>query len=159
VRRGSPSERGWRYLALSCAVVLGVLVLPTAAPAGTQVSRIDPARVKGCRSFVVVKGHDSLGHYEFRASHVRRSAAIRCSMARKLLKAAYHTGPLHVVRTVYEHDSHGRKVGRPTYWLRGGWRCSNGAGGAVCWNVRKPRLNAVHFEGAPHGFAVSADVG
>jgi len=117
-----------------------------------------PTGVGGCRPFTVFRGHDRVyGSYRYVASHVRRSAAIRCSMARKLLEAAYHGGPLKVTRTVYGHDSHGRRVGRPTYWLRGGWRCSNGAGGALCWNVRKPRLNAVPSE-LSHGFAVIADV-
>ena len=119
----------------------------------------DPSSVAACRSFTVFKGHSTYsGHYTYRASRVRRSAAISCSMTRKLLKAAYHQGPLHVTRTVYAH-SHGHPVGRPTYWLRGGWRCSNGAGGALCWNVRRRRLNAVHFDGVSSGFAVSADVG
>jgi hypothetical protein len=84
---------------------------------------------------------------------VRRSSHLRCALARKLLKAAYHLGPLRVVRTVYHPP-----LGRPTYWLRGGWRCGNGAGGAACWNARRPGLNAIRIEGLSHGMAVMADV-
>jgi hypothetical protein len=115
-------------------------------------------RVAGCRPFMVFHAYGR-SDSDYRASHVRRSAAIRCSLARKLLKAAYHTGPLRVIRTVYGHDSQGRRAGRPTYWLRDGWRCSNGAGGAACWNVRKQPLNAIPVEGLDHGLAVTAEVG
>lgn len=110
-------------------------------------------RVAGCRAFTILRVHSrSFGDYKYRATSVRRSAAIRCGLARKLLKAAYGRGPLQVVRTVYPD------VGRPTYWLRGGWRCGNGAGGASCWNARRRQLNVIPLEGVPHGFAVTADV-
>jgi hypothetical protein len=46
-----------------------------------------------------------------------------------------------------------------TYWLRGGWRCSNGAGGAVCFNARRPAFDAIEVEGLGHGLAVTAATG
>ncbi len=106
-----------------------------------------------CRAFTVLRAHDrSLGDYVYRATAVRRSIGIRCGLARNLIRATYGEGPLEVVRTVYPD------AGRPTYWLRGGWRCGNGAGGASCWNARRPRLNAISLEGVPHGLALMADV-
>lgn len=108
--------------------------------------------VASCRPFTVYRGHSSSGDFSYRASSVERTVHISCSLTRKLLKASYGGGPLHVVRTVYPD------VGRPTYWLRGGWRCSNGAGGASCWNARKPRLNVIRVDGLTHGLAVQADV-
>jgi len=79
-------------------------------------------------------------------------------MARRLLKAAYGLGPLEVVRVVYpEHDAEGNPVGRPTRWIKGGWRCGNGAGGAACWSVREPKLNVItDFGGVPK--AVTAEL-
>lgn len=142
-----------RRLALPIAVAACLaLVVPARAA--------DPSHLAACGSFTVFKGYSEYsGRFTYRASSVQRSAAIRCSMARKLLKAAYAGGPLQVIHTVYGHDSQGRRYGRPTYWLRGGWRCSNGAGGASCWNVAKPQFNAIPLEGVTHGLAVSAEVG
>lgn len=119
-----------------------------------HLSTADEDRIAGCRSFTVFRGHSrSVGSYEYRATSVRRSALIRCGLARKLLKGAYGRGPLKVVRIVRP------ATGRPTYWLRGGWRCGNGAGGAACWNARRQRFNAIPLEGLSHGLAVTADVG
>jgi hypothetical protein len=107
--------------------------------------------IGSCRPFTARSG-SSFGRFTFRATVVRRSAHISCSMARKLLKASYGAGPLRVVRTVYP------VTGRPTYWLRGGWRCDNGAGGASCWNARKPQLNAIRIDSLTHGLAVQAEI-
>lgn len=149
--RGGIRKANASFLAILVAVG-AILVLVTSAGA------TDPSRVASCKGFTLFRGHDKYsGQYTFRASGVRHSAAIRCSMTRKLLKAAYAAGPLHVTRTVYEHDARGRRVGRPTYWLRGGWRCGNGAGGANCWNAAKPQFNAILYEGVTHGFAVAAN--
>lgn len=142
-----------RRLVLSIGLV-GCLALPAVAGGA------DPGRVAGCRPFTVFKGYSEYtGRFNYRASSVRRSTAISCYMSRKLLRAAYGGGPLHVVRTVYEHDSQGRRFGRPTYWLRGGWRCGNGAGGASCWNAQERQFNAIPLEGLTHGLAVTANVG
>lgn len=136
------------------AAILVIFLLPIGAARG-----IDPYRVAACQPFTLFRGHSKhSGHYAYQARSVRRSAAITCYMTRKLLKAAYGGGPLHAIRTVYARDSRGRRVGRPTYWLRGGWRCSNGAGGAACWNAEKLQFNAIEVEGLTHGFAVSAEV-
>ncbi|HVY78254.1 MAG TPA: hypothetical protein VG898_07095 [Solirubrobacterales bacterium] len=118
---------------------------------------VDPDSVLACRSFVVfVEGGRSSHASTFQAGEVRRSAAIGCSMTRKLLKAAYGKGPLRPTRVVYPH-ANGHISGRPTYWLSGGWRCGNGAGGeAACWNVDHRSLNAIPSEG--RDLAVSATV-
>jgi hypothetical protein len=74
-------------------------------------------------------------------------------MTRKLIKAAYGSGPLTVVRKVYGPGS----SGRPTYWLKNGWRCGNGAGGAACFNADKPVFNVIENYGTPQ--AVTAATG
>jgi hypothetical protein len=109
------------------------------------------AQVDSCRPFTISKGRSQGDLYALRASAVRRASRIRCGVTRKLLKAAYKTGSLKVVRTIYHPPS-----GRPTYWLRGGWRCGNGAGGAACWNVRGQGLNPIPIDGLSHGMAVTA---
>ncbi len=108
------------------------------------------ARAASCGPFTVAAGRSSLGPYELLASGVRRSPYIPCGRVRKLIKATYGVGPMEVVRTVYPD------AGRPTYWLRGGWRCGNGAGGAACWNAEHSGLNAIPLEGLTHGLAVTA---
>jgi hypothetical protein len=112
------------------------------------------AAVATCPAFnITLKNGDGL-----RATDVERSSRIRCSKARTLLRAAYGRG--RVIKTVYEmRDADGNPVGRPTYWLRGGWRCGNGAGGAACWNARHRRFNAIKAEGLDHGMAVTASTG
>jgi hypothetical protein len=135
---------------LACCAILG------AVPTGVT----GQGRVAGCHPFTVFHGHDSYsGSFTYRASSVKRASVLTCRMARRLLKAAYSGGPLKVIRTVYEHDSSGRPVGRPTYWLRNGWRCGNGAGGADCWNVEHPVFNAIDLEGTTFEIAVMANVG
>lgn len=113
-------------MALSCCLAI---------PTGTA----SAGDVRPCKPFVVAKS----GAGGIRAYEVRRSRHLTCSKARKLLKAAYGLGPLEVVRVVQP------KVGRPTYWLRDGWRCGNGAGGAACRNARRPDLNAIDNYGYP----------
>jgi hypothetical protein len=97
--------------------------------------------VRHCKPFVVSRYHDDYGIHGFWARDVKRSSDLRCSMARKLIKAAYSTGPLKIIRTVYEGGS-----GRPTYWLENGWRCGNGAGGASCYNAERPAFNVIEFD-------------
>jgi hypothetical protein len=136
---------------IAIGVVLAAALLASVTVAGGASAR-GSQRISSCRPFTISRGHDDyLGAYKLRASGVRRSSHVRCGVARKLLKAAYGTGPLRVVRTVFYPPS-----GRPTYVLRGGWRCGNGAGGAVCWNVQR-RVNAIPIEGLSHGMAVMAN--
>lgn len=136
-------------LALACCAVLVVTGAPGASGQG---------RVAGCRPFTVLRGHDKYsGSFSFRASSVKRASDLTCRMARNLLKAAYDGGPLKVIRTVYDHDAAGRRIGRPTYWLRQGWRCSNGAGGAACWNVEHLSFDVIYVEGAAYNMAVTAN--
>lgn len=104
-----------------------------------SVGAASPAEVKSCSSFVI---SDS-GPIGFRAYEVRRSRYLTCTKARQLLKAAYGLGPLEIVRVVQP------EVGRPTYWVRGGWRCGNGAGGAACRNALHPGLNSIDNYGYP----------
>lgn len=112
-----------------------------------------------CGPFTVFKGTDYDGQeYSYRATHVRRSARLKCRKARNLLKAAYGGGPLPIVKKVYPRGSDGNVWGRPTYWVRGGWRCSNGAGGAACWNATRPRFNVIPIDGAENRLAVEASV-
>ena len=110
--------------------------------------------VRSCRPFILSKSRDSLGVHRFRAWEVRRSSKLSCTMARRLLKAAYGIGPLKIVRRqMYAGGS-----GRPIYWIKGGWRCSNGAGGAVCSNAIRTQFNVVEsFGGLPQ--AVTASTG
>jgi hypothetical protein len=124
---------------------------------GTTTRAAGQGLVSGCRPFTISKGHDEyMGKYALRASSIKRATRLRCRMARKLLKAAYGAGPLQVIRTTYPFGSPGHHYGRPTYWLRGGWRCSNGAGGASCFNARRSIFNAIELEGLSHGLAVTA---
>ncbi len=79
-------------------------------------------------------------------------------MTRKLIKAAYGIGPLKVIKKTYDLRSpDGKPSGRPTYWLKNGWRCSNGAGGASCFNARNPVFNVIEFDGI--ALAVTAATG
>lgn len=89
--------------------------------------------VKKCHRFTISKG--------LRAWNVRRSAKISCRTTRRLLRGAYGAGS---IATTYEQRTdEGVPFGRPTYWLRGGWRCTNGAGGAACWSESNPTYNAI----------------
>lgn len=109
--------------------------------------------VRSCRPFVIAKSKDEFGSHRFRAWEVRRSSMLSCSMARRLLKAAYGTGPLHVYRQTFSPGG----SGRPTLWVKGGWRCSNGAGGAGCWNVTRTQFDVIEGPGIP--LAVTASTG
>jgi hypothetical protein len=114
------------------------------------------SQVAHCAPFVVYRGRGVTYH----ASHVERASTISCAQADNLLRAAYGGGPLRPTRVVFPRNAHGEEYGRPTIWLRDGWRCTNGAGGAVCWNVIYQRYNVIHFPSAPgrNSFAVSAEV-
>ena len=83
----------------------------------------------------------------YRASDTRAAAAVRCRVARELMRAAYGQGPLRVIRVVQP------KVGRGYVWVRGGWQCFTGAGGAACRNVKRRSLNVLRDR-----FAVTANV-
>lgn len=107
------------------------------------------ASVAGCSSFTVSRGSGS----SLTASSVRRSSRLSCRMARNLLKAAYRLGPLKIVRVQYVGGS-----GRPILWIRGGWRCSNGAGGAACRNAKRKRYNEVSYGDDTPTQAVTANV-
>jgi hypothetical protein len=107
--------------------------------------------VRSCRPFVLSKSHDEAGLHRFRAWDVRRSSKLSCSMARRLLKAAYDSGPLRVVRRTMAANG----SGRPTYWVKGGWRCSNGAGGAACSNAIRTQFNVVENFGVPEAVTAS----
>jgi hypothetical protein len=135
--------------ARALALVLAVCVaLPLVSAIGASRAAA-PSPVGSCRPFVISKGH--AGGPPFRAWDVKRSSQISCVTARRLLKATYGTGPLHVIRRVLEPGA----SGRPTYWLKGGWRCGNGAGGAACRNVAKPELNTVENFGIPEAVTAS----
>ena len=135
---------------LCCAAALAIVP----APAGAAPD------VKKCRSFVVFRGTSSDGsRFHYPATDVRRSARLRCGKVRRLLKGAYGQGPLRPINKVYPRDENGNTFGRPTYWFRGGWRCSNGAGGAGCWNAKRRRFNVIDIEGFDHGMAITANVG
>jgi hypothetical protein len=109
--------------------------------------------IRSCRPFVISKSHDEFGLHRFRAWEVRRSSKLSCTMARRLLKAAYGTGPLRVIRRMMSPGG----SGRPIYWIKGGWRCSNGAGGAVCLNATRTQFDFVDTFGTT--VAVTASTG
>ena len=119
------------YRSLLSAVLVSIAVLTAGADAR--------ASVRTCPAFTIHGNGITL-----RATHVRRTSRITCAKARKLLAGAYGKG---AIKTVYPKSS-----GRPTYWLAGGWRCGNGAGGAACRNVRTGGYNEVEGD-----FAVTAD--
>lgn len=112
------------------------------------------SKVWRCPSFIVYRGHSSVsGSYRYRARSVRRSRQVSCSKVRKLLKGTYGQGPLRPIRKQFIGNS-----GRPIYWFRGGWRCSNGAGGANCRNVRRPGLNVINLGYGTLKLAIYAEV-
>jgi hypothetical protein len=148
------AERDDRVSAVrGVAMAIAVCVVALLA-SGIDGSRADaPPTVRSCRPFVISKSHEGQGIDRFRAWEIKRSSKISCAMARRLLKATYGTGPLHVIRRILEPGD----SGRPTYWLKGGWRCGNGAGGAACRNVAKPAFNVVENFGVLE--AVTASTG
>jgi len=127
------------------ALVTVAFLLGTSAVAG--------AAVRGCPAAVVYRGTDyDGGPLVYVASHIRRSSRISCGRAVNMLSVTYGYGPLkpiHIVKPT---------VGRYTWWLRGGWRMTNGAGGATVWNVRHKRFNEVGKD-SDFPAAVVADVG
>lgn len=62
-----------------------------------------------------------------RATDVTKSGKVTCKRVRAMIRSTYGK-PGGYRRTNPE-------VGRPVVYWRGGWRCSNGAGGAGCSNV------------------------
>jgi hypothetical protein len=70
----------------------------------------------------------------YRATHVRRAGTVPCRTVRSLIKRTY-AGKADAVRRP--------ESGRATHIFRGGWRCSTGAGGVGCWNVKRPGLNVI----------------
>jgi len=123
---------------LRCLVLAAVTL---AVPAtGSQAS------VKSCPAFEIGS---------LRATDVTRTSLITCRKARQLLRGAYGRG---AIKTVYQKDDQGRPIGRATFWLRGGWRCGNGAGGAICYHATKRRYNEVEG-GGRFGAAVTATTG
>jgi len=68
------------------------------------------------------------------------------------------TGAASSIRKQYARDASGHIFGRPTYWLRGGWRCTNGAGSASCWNAADERYNTITIADVEQRFAIVATV-
>jgi hypothetical protein len=128
-------------IATLVAALAAMVALGAAAPSRPQAAT--QGAVRGCRPFVLSKSHLDGKVHRFRAWEIRRSADLRCSMVRALLRGAYGSGPLKVVRTTFDPTG----SGRPTYWLEGGWRCGNGAGGAGCFNAEKPDFNVIESLG------------
>jgi len=83
---------------------------------------------------------------------IERQGHVRCGLVRRLLRGTYSTCGYR--ETWPEHSADGTPYGRPTCWFRRGWRCSTGAGGAVCWNASRPRLNAIAGGGRPLAITV-----
>lgn len=119
-------------------VVVLVVVVPASAPAA----------VRTCRPATVFRAYDRVLEETvvYRASHIRRTSRIGCRKAIALLRMAYGQGPITPIHV------EGPEEARPVYWARGGWRATNGAGGATAWNVKDRRLNEVGE------WAVTADV-
>jgi hypothetical protein len=86
---------------------------------------------------------------------VQRQRHVRCGLVRRLLRGTYsgcgyrQTWPF--------HTADGTPYGRPTCWFRRGWRCSTGAGGAVCWSATRPKLNVIDV-GAQQLHAITVEV-
>lgn len=111
------------------------LLLATALGHPLAAPPVADARVARCKTFIVFSGDG----YRYRATDIRRSSRISCRKTRNLLRGSYGQGPLRPLRVVYGPNG----SGRPIYWFRGGWRCSNGAGGAGCRNVKRDGLNEI----------------
>jgi hypothetical protein len=136
------------------AVFLIVALLIAAHPRAAKA-----ADVERCGNFVVFRASDSVsGRFHYRARQVKRSGLVECQRVRNLLRAAYGQGPLPPIRKQYARDASGHIFGRPTYWLRGGWRCTNGAGSASCWNAADERYNTITIADVEQRFAIVATV-
>jgi hypothetical protein len=127
-------------------------VLPyTCAPA-TASAPVDEgadAAIQSCDDTTLFKSK----YGRVRASNILSTKRISCKLARNLLRAAYRKGPLKVIKK--ERPSGG---GRPILWVKGGWRCTTGAGGAACWSATNDQYNEVATDGAERGPAVTASV-
>jgi hypothetical protein len=114
---------------------------PRVAPSFSNLGRAGP--VSSCPSF-------HLGRLTF--ASIERQRHIRCGLVRRLLRGTYRgcgyreSWPF--------HTADGTPYGRPTCWFRRGWRCSTGAGGAVCWSATRPELNAIPNSGRPLAITV-----
>ena len=151
--RGRPQARRAILLAAIVAMTSAcALAIAGARSAGAA------SNVRHCSPFVVYKYNGKYGSFTYRATQVTSSARISCKMAHDLLRAAYGQGPLKIIRTTYRHNASGQEYGRPTYWVRGGWRCTNGAGGAVCWNALHRAYNAIQEPYGSLRYAVTANV-
>lgn len=115
--------------------MLAIAVLAVGFGGSLAAPSVADARVSRCKAFIVFRGDG----YSYRATDVRRSSRVSCRKTRDLLRGSYGQGPLRPLRVVYGPNG----SGRPTYWFRGGWRCSNGAGGAGCHNVKRRSLNEI----------------
>lgn len=58
-----------------------------------------------------------------RATRVRRRGRVSCERVRYMIRGTY---------TLDRGKVRRHRIGRPTVYYRGGWACSNGAGGAGC---------------------------
>jgi hypothetical protein len=122
------AHRGRAVAALSA--LLAALAL-AAIPAGSQA-----ASRSTCPRFTIQSGSPS-----FKAWDIHRNPRLTCRKVRVLLRGAYGRGAIRKVYTMHNPD--GTPSGRSTYWLAGGWRCTNGAGGAVCWNAKHDAYNTL----------------
>jgi hypothetical protein len=121
--------------------LLVVLVLSgTARPSAAHVP--DPAwalAAKTCSDFVAFRAKDTDGTpFRYVATHVRRVGPVTCPRVKLMIRSTYGA------RGGYRRQL---VMGRYLVYWRGGWRCSNGAGGAVCSNL-------VH-----EAWSITADVG
>ena len=64
-----------------------------------------------------------------RATDVKKTGDVTCARVRAMIRSTYGE-PGGYKRT-------NPSVGRPVVYWKGGWRCSNGAGGAGCSNVKR----------------------
>lgn len=83
---------------------------------------------------------------------IERQSHVRCGLVRRLMRGTYSTCGYR--ETWPGHSADGTPYGRPTCWFRRGWRCSTGAGGAVCWSATRGKLNAISNAGRPLAITV-----
>ena len=96
------------------------------------------ATTRTCASFVAFTGKSSVsGTYTYTATKVRRTGEVSCPSVRRMIRSTYG-GPGGYKRAYPVDPETGFRFGRITVYWRGGWRCSNGAGGAGCSNVTHP---------------------
>lgn len=96
------------------------------------------ATTRTCASFVAFKGKSAgSGTYKYTATKVRRTGEVSCPSVRRMIRSTYG-GPGGYKRAYPVDPDTGVRFGRITVYWRGGWRCSNGAGGAGCSNVTHP---------------------